>query len=616
MISRLLSLLILLWPVLGHSAQQYEIMPGKYLIEAIVSDDGEEYPVTIAFSVKDTGIFTSGKIKYPTYDCRARVKVGKQDGLTLTLYEEMVPGFDTCIASRYQLTVNKNSFFTPEKKSYYSILTFDEEEALPVRQVKYSYKPTQYGIFRVKVKNDNIGNIANITDSALLRKVLQKTSEKKLLTAIHGYLDQLVVIEKDMFKKSMASSDIATLENYVRTYPGSTYIAKVNIELKRLKTEKQIRDFRKSGTPDSFYQAYLLSSSKQDVIAAIRAYSTIQELEAFTDNKPELYSHHIVREKLAGWYRQRNTFKDYVQAHRLVHNREDMIKAATIVKNSSSPVKIKPDTLEYMYKSSVHNVSDIENFLAIINNTQNPPLHHYYVMMLSLPGFDQLSLSSFIDSQQYRLVLKHLKPSMKMLTDEKKAKLIITYANKDIALPFSTTCKYDRQTSKVTKTSTLEYFFLGRARQKRLYYNVDLCKPAEEAGKKIKKLQEVLATRVVPYLATWEVKEYSYHELFDYAPADQHQYDDSTSLTDSSKSSSSTPSSLSTKNNSQSVRGVKRMVSNGKIRGASSFRVECLTGSDYIIYYMDGSWFRGDIGHMGNRYNDWSKERLAGSLCE
>lgn len=60
---------------------------------------------------------------------------------------------------------------------------------------------------------------------------------------------------------------------------------------------------------------------------------------------------------------------------------------------------------------------------------------------------------------------------------------------------------------------------------------------------------------------------------------------------------------------------VKKIRSNGSISGVPSHQVTCSTGSTYIIYKKNGTWYRGDIGHMGNKYNSWSKEEVAQYVC-
>ncbi len=56
--------------------------------------------------------------------------------------------------------------------------------------------------------------------------------------------------------------------------------------------------------------------------------------------------------------------------------------------------------------------------------------------------------------------------------------------------------------------------------------------------------------------------------------------------------------------------------SNGTISGVSSYRVECTAGCSYIIYKKNGTWYRGDIGHMGDKYNSWSIDEVASYLCK
>jgi len=61
--------------------------------------------------------------------------------------------------------------------------------------------------------------------------------------------------------------------------------------------------------------------------------------------------------------------------------------------------------------------------------------------------------------------------------------------------------------------------------------------------------------------------------------------------------------------------GVNRIVNNGQYSGVPSWRVDCSGGSSYVIYQKNGTWYRGDIGHMGDRYNSWSRDQLAQYLC-
>ena len=61
--------------------------------------------------------------------------------------------------------------------------------------------------------------------------------------------------------------------------------------------------------------------------------------------------------------------------------------------------------------------------------------------------------------------------------------------------------------------------------------------------------------------------------------------------------------------------GVSNIRSNGNISGVPSYLVECSSGSSYVIYKKNGTWYRGGIGHMGNKYDSWSKNDVAEYLC-
>lgn len=61
--------------------------------------------------------------------------------------------------------------------------------------------------------------------------------------------------------------------------------------------------------------------------------------------------------------------------------------------------------------------------------------------------------------------------------------------------------------------------------------------------------------------------------------------------------------------------GVSSIKGNGNISGVPSHYVKCSSGSTYIIYKKNGTWYRGDIGHMGNKFDSWSKSDVATYLC-
>lgn len=67
---------------------------------------------------------------------------------------------------------------------------------------------------------------------------------------------------------------------------------------------------------------------------------------------------------------------------------------------------------------------------------------------------------------------------------------------------------------------------------------------------------------------------------------------------------------------SGAMAGVKNISSNGNVSGVPSQRIQCGGGSSYIVYQKNGTWYRGDIGHMGNKFDSWSVSQVADYLCK
>ena len=61
--------------------------------------------------------------------------------------------------------------------------------------------------------------------------------------------------------------------------------------------------------------------------------------------------------------------------------------------------------------------------------------------------------------------------------------------------------------------------------------------------------------------------------------------------------------------------GVSSISSNGNISGVPSWQVTCSSGSTHIIYKKNGTWYHGSLGHMGHRYDSWTREEVANYVC-
>jgi len=62
--------------------------------------------------------------------------------------------------------------------------------------------------------------------------------------------------------------------------------------------------------------------------------------------------------------------------------------------------------------------------------------------------------------------------------------------------------------------------------------------------------------------------------------------------------------------------GVSRIVSNGNISGVPSYQVTCSSGKTVIIYKKNGTWYTGGLGHMGHKYDSWSRDDVASYVCK
>lgn len=62
--------------------------------------------------------------------------------------------------------------------------------------------------------------------------------------------------------------------------------------------------------------------------------------------------------------------------------------------------------------------------------------------------------------------------------------------------------------------------------------------------------------------------------------------------------------------------GVSGIRSNGNISGVPSYEVTCSSGNTVIIYKKNGTWYTGGMGHMGHKYDSWSTNNVANSVCK
>jgi hypothetical protein len=62
--------------------------------------------------------------------------------------------------------------------------------------------------------------------------------------------------------------------------------------------------------------------------------------------------------------------------------------------------------------------------------------------------------------------------------------------------------------------------------------------------------------------------------------------------------------------------GVSKVISNGNISGVPSWQVTCSSSKTVIIYKKNGTWYSGGLGHMGHKYDSWSRDDVANYVCK
>lgn len=67
---------------------------------------------------------------------------------------------------------------------------------------------------------------------------------------------------------------------------------------------------------------------------------------------------------------------------------------------------------------------------------------------------------------------------------------------------------------------------------------------------------------------------------------------------------------------SLSAATVSSIENNGNINGVPSSVVQCSSGGRHVIYYKNGTWYHGSLGHMGDKYNNWSQGQVAEYVCK
>lgn len=240
----------------------------------------------------------------------------------------------------------------------------------------------------------------------------------------------------------------------------------------------------------------------------------------------------------------------------------------------------------------------------------------YYKKTLQLPKLNlSLDIEKFQNRLIYQYVVKHLPYSISAYSSEKTFSLILSAGGQSFSASFNGICEYNHATS--SRDSATFFQAMRGASEAINHYDVYSCKLPKRALDRIEKFTKVMNLHndfnKIVSRTNWSRSEFTYATLIYPEPS---QIATSSYSETPLGSSSSTSNSSNTSNSVSNKREIKRIVSNGHVNGAPSFRIECTGGSDHIIYHKNGTWYHGSRGHMGNKFDTWNKESVGNYLCE
>ena len=307
-------------------------MPGKYIVELEITDQGESYPANFNFSINDNGTISKGTIDYPTFGCNAKIVNNKPFKNSLTFSEKMSFGNDICTSSTYTITAIKTNFFSPYK-NYIKFYSEYDGVPLEIKTLKYKYSPTSYAKMRLKYKIMHRNEILNSSNSSIIRKYIFLTKSNQFKNEAKKRLNALINIENKEFNKIEKSIEIKDFENYIVLYPGSKKILNAKKRISKIKRDKKIASLREQNSINGYYEAFKLSNEEKDIKNLLALVNNLTDLKKTLEEKTSLISHALVIEKLIYYYRKENTIDGYYEAYMLSKNDEDIKSLLSTINN-------------------------------------------------------------------------------------------------------------------------------------------------------------------------------------------------------------------------------------------------------------------------------------------
>jgi len=426
MIFRFLFILVFAALLLNAKSQEYELMPGKYTLEIVLTDSEESYPASISFRVNDEGSISNGKVNYPTYDCKAAIKDSSKSKDIVKFQEEMLFGYDSCAPSKYSVSVNKKYFYNPSNNQYMKFKMFDGEENVQVRVKRYNYKATKYANFRIKHKIKNNNKILNSTNSHLLRQFISLVQETSVKNRGKNKLTRLIAEEKKEYLNANKIYTLSAYKKYISKYPASKFIKKAKLKIAKIEKEQLIALYRKTATVDSYYSAYRLSNEDIDIRRLLLKIENLKQLKAFNNKHADFSTHQLVKNMYIKFYREQKSAKGYYNSFLVSKNDDDIVSLLVKIggleelKNfiSDKPILKKHVLIQAKLANFYRGLDSIEGYMNAYELLQ-----------------DKKDLTSILDLSITQLQLEHFLSFYtnddKTLTKNAKKRLQIIYRKKN-----------------------------------------------------------------------------------------------------------------------------------------------------------------------------------------
>lgn len=504
--------------------------------------------------------------------------------------------------------------------------------------IKKSKKIKDYEQYIATYPGSTHVNQAKITIARIKKEQLIATYRNK--NTPDSYYKAYKLSNEEYDIKSILSFmiDLKLLNNFFSNKPHlkSHYLVK----------NKFIMFYRKKDSLEGYKNAYNLSKDSKDISSILKHSNSILELEYFLKTYTNNSYIDSAKEKLIKLYRQQNNFKGYLLAYKLLSKKSDGEKALDKAHSSLEKAKLEKAVFdnikskESLVNSSISSVGasySEDEFsgtmfskyslyamiypegkvgVEFINFLPYTPKFGIYQVVVEIscivPRQEQLR-SNWLGNKDAKKDVKTtssvvltLKPPYKKVSEVFHGKKTdFVYFNRGSAGGF--TAKWpsenayfkiqsigvymDHFVTKVDADLNIDFDKVSAFRKNISYPTKSISKSYSKGLSIINRFSKVDTNRE--------------NSSSNYSSAES-----------SPQEQSNSTASKKSRNSTGSTRGAKSIKSNGKVSGVASYRINCTGGSDYIIYYKNGTWNKGLDGNMGMKFKNYSKEKVASYLCK